>query len=515
MTSEKTSAPIEFDDLKQAKAWVRLLYQVSEEFSTSLDLDEVLGRVLSMTVKVVGATEGSIFLVNPRGEVTRSFIARAELPPEVRIPTIQTVMDEGFAAWVYHNNASAIIADTDEDERWVTFPDDRLKTRSAIGLPISNQEGIIGLLTLTKSEKGAFRDNHFTLLKPITEQAARAIDNAALYTRTRNERRTLDAVIHAVQEPILVFNPSDDLVLFNRAAENALNIDPQQDDIRLEHLITEPDLVAFIKDENKDQAQLALKNGRMYECKQAWIPALGYVVSLYDITTLKQLDQMKSEYVSHVSHDLKNPLSLIKGYAGVLPESPDQIEEYSGRILHAVDRMQELIDNILDMGAIEMGIKSEFEDLDLTSTIEMVIDELGTMANNRKIRLKNDSSDKPLKVVGAPVRIHQAISNLVGNALKFTPEGGEIEVGAQPGHGERVQVWVKDSGPGIPVELQSKLFQKFSKLGQGATQRNEGHGLGLAIVKAVADAHGGEVWVESRPDEGATFWFSLPVTTQN
>jgi hypothetical protein len=112
-------------------------------------------------------------------------------------------------------------------------------------------------------------------------------------------------------------------------------------------------------------------------------------------------------------------------------------------------------------------------------------------------------------VICAPVRIHQAVSNLVGNALKFTPENSTIEVGAESAD-NKLNVWVRDSGPGIPPELQSRLFQKFSKVGQDATNRNEGHGLGLAIVKAVVEAHGGEVWVQSAAGEGATFWFSLP-----
>jgi signal transduction histidine kinase len=462
-----------------------------------------------MTVRVVGASEGSIFLLNERGEVTRSFIARAELPPEVRVPTIRTVMEKGFAAWVHQNKTNAVIPDTAQDERWVSFPDDRLASRSAIGLPILQRDLFIGLLTLTSPEIGIFSEHHLQVLQPIVDQAGRAIENAALYTHTRFERATLDAVIHAVQEPILVLNEANQLILFNKMAEVVLGIRGLDAEKPLDQTIKNPDLLAFILDESVSHIQITIGEGRIFECNQVWIPALGQVISLHDITTLKKLDQLKSEYVSHVSHDLKNPLSLIQGYTHMIKDDPSQAAEMADRILHGIHRMTELIDNILDMGAIEMGIQSEFQEINIVDTINAVLEEFAPKAKEKAITLKNVASASKLNVICAPVRIHQAVSNLVGNALKFTPENGTIEVGTESAD-NKLNVWVRDSGPGIPPELQSRLFQKFSKVGQHATNRNEGHGLGLAIVKAVVEAHGGEVWVQSAAGEGATFWFSLP-----
>lgn len=518
MNSKDTSSTDRREEA-QNRAWVELLFNVSREFSSSLELDETLGRVLSMTVQVVGASEGSIFLLEGNGAVSRSIIARSELPPEVRRPTIETVMREGFAGWVYATREAMLLTDTKDEPRWHEFDDDRLQTRSAIGLPIQRREAVIGLLTLTHPEPKRFTTEHLNVLRPIAEQAAQAIENAALFTRTRNERATLNAVIQAVLQPILVFDESQTLILHNHSARQALALAHTDIGRAMATVLVEPALLAFCQSARPQEEpvrEIQFSDGRVFDCSLERVPGLGVVVSLHDITTLKRLDALKSEFVAHVSHDLKNPLSIIRGYAGILAEEAGAeaaAGQYAGKILGGVERMQELIENLLDIGKIELGIESEYEALDVAALARQVLDTQSTLAEEQGVTLSGEELPKGLMVKGARIRLEQALTNLVGNALKFTPAGGQVTVGGGL-EGEYAQLWVRDSGPGIPPALQARLFQKFSKLGQAGTQRAEGHGLGLAIVRAVAEAHGGRVWVESTPGEGSVFRFSIPLESK-
>jgi signal transduction histidine kinase len=230
------------------------------------------------------------------------------------------------------------------------------------------------------------------------------------------------------------------------------------------------------------------------------------------VTTVEEIDALKSEYVAQVAHDLKAPLGVILGYVGLLEESPglsEEEREHVGHILHSIGRMDTLIDNLLDLGRIEMGIEAEFRVMDVGAVVREAVANQQRAAIKNRVSLSAQVGDALPAVNGAPPRLGQAVSNLVGNALKFTPAGGSVTVRAGPEGGQAV-VRVVDTGPGIPPSMHAKLFQKFSKLGQKETAEHEGNGLGLAIVKLVVDAHRGRVWVESQTGQGSTFAFSLP-----
>ena len=172
--------------------------------------------------------------------------------------------------------------------------------------------------------------------------------------------------------------------------------------------------------------------------------------------------------------------------------------------------MRDFIDDLLDLSRIEMGIEAEFKPIDMNGVMLASVTNMQALAIQNGVRLVTEPSEGELMVNGSPIRLGQAISNLVGNAIKFTPVEGVVTIstGVEDGLGV---VRISDTGPGIPPVLQGKLFQKFSKLGQDATREGEGHGLGLAIVRSVVEAHGGRVWVESREGEGSIFAFGVPV----
>ena len=514
MTKRKNNLlPNPLDEGQLYLGWVELLYEIIRQFASTLDLDEVLGTVLNMTVQSVGANEGSIFLLDNAGWVKRSILARGNVPPEVKIPTLVTVMSKGFAGWIYQNRRADIIHDTKNDPRWIPLSDDTLASRSVIGVPLIRREGIVGILTLTHPQPNIFTAWHLELLNAIARQAASAIENAQLYTQANNERQMMQAVLGAVQESIIVVDHRDRVIFWNTAAQQSLGISEKARNKPVKSVLTEDALLNFFQMAEGERRfkQIALGDGRYFECSLVRVPNIGKVLAMHDITSFKTLDALKSEFVSHVSHDLKNPLMLIGGYAAMLEEDlHGESADHAGNITQTVERMRNFIDDLLDLSRIEMGIETEFKPVDMNGVMMAAVTNMQALALQNGVELATELGEGELLVKGSPVRLGQAISNLVGNAIKFTPAGGKVTTCTGVEDGLAV-VRISDTGPGIPPALHSKLFQKFSKLGQETTRNGEGHGLGLAIVRSVIEAHGGRVWVESQPGRGSEFAFGVPV----
>jgi signal transduction histidine kinase len=499
---------------------VELLYEVTRQFASALELDVVLGQVLSLTVQSVAAAVGSIFLLDPTTlQVTQSILARKNLPPEVKRPTLRTVMSKGFAGLVVQKRQADMISNTENDPRWHVFPDDSLAVRSAIAAPLIRNEQVIGVMTLTHPEPDWFSAEQLELLETIASQAASAVEKASLYSRANSDRLMLRAVIAGVQDIILVTDTQNRLILANPAAQKSLAIDESSQGRSIHKVLSEPSLLALYRDAHPNgdvRRDATLQDGRVFDCTLVRIPTVGKVLAMHDVTTFKRLDDLKNEFVTQVAHDLKAPLGVIYGYASLLSSLPSLEEQeneiYVQPILGAITRMRALIDTVLDIGRIQMGIEAEFVPVNIAQVLPGVVHNLNKLADEKEITLAVEAPADLPAVIGAPMRLEQAVTNLVGNAIKFTPNGGSVTVRAGQENGQ-VVVSVTDTGPGIQPALQTKLFHRFARLGQSDTIQQEGHGLGLAIVKSIVDAHKGRVWVDSETGRGSTFAFALPATT--
>jgi signal transduction histidine kinase len=477
----------------------------------------VLGQVLSLTTQSVGAAVGSIFLLDSHGQVVRSILARRNMPPEVRTPTLETVMSKGFGGWVYQQRRADLIRDTRSDPRWYVFPDDPIAVRSALAAPLIRGQQVIGVVTMTHPEPGRFDQEQLELLEAIATQAASAVEKAALHTSVSNDRAMLRAVIGGVQDGILVIDPQDRLLLANPAAQAVLGINDNAYGTPVAAALQEPALAALIvgrPDDGSVEREVTLADGRVYDCNLVWLPQIGWILTMHDVTAFKQLDQLKNELVSQVAHDLKAPLGIVYGYISLLTRlpniSPEDDATYLKPIAQAISRMRALIDNILDIGRIEMGIDAEFEMADMVSIVANAVTNLRAKSAAKGIALEMELGEAP-PILGALMRLEQAVTNLIDNALKFTPAGGSVVVRLQQ-EGEELAVTVTDTGPGVPPEAQGRLFQRFARSGHVETIGQEGHGLGLAIVKSIIEAHRGRVWLQSELGQGSTFAFSLPIS---
>jgi two-component system phosphate regulon sensor histidine kinase PhoR len=263
--------------------------------------------------------------------------------------------------------------------------------------------------------------------------------------------------------------------------------------------------------------EIRAPDGRTFSASVSSLAGGGRVLTMRDITYLKELDQMKSDFVSTVSHDLRSPLTYMRGYTSMISMVGDLNAKQQGfveKIMVGIDQMTALIDDLLDIGKIETGVGVEIERCWLPEVVQAVVDDLGMWAHREQIELIANLPPQVPATMADKTLIRQAIRNLVENAIKYTPGPGRVEASLTVREGWIV-ISVSDTGVGIAIEHQRRLFEKFYRVKRRDTVHIKGTGLGLAIVKSIADLHSGKVWVESKLDEGSTFYLAIPLISLN
>lgn len=275
---------------------------------------------------------------------------------------------------------------------------------------------------------------------------------------------------------------------------------------------------------NIDEMILRLK--KVLVEKQRFLKMKDYIEQLERANKeLKRIDQVKSEFVSIASHELRTPLASIKNAIQlILKGKTGEINEAQNKFLTMADRninrLTNILNSLLDLSRIESGrINMKFQNVQLKDLIELTATSMQPQADEKSINIKLDIPQSLPDVYGDPEKIEQILVNLIGNAIKFTPNGGSIQVSARPfykegdsDHGGMVSISVKDTGPGIPKEHLEAIFEKFHQVEDSIHRATGGTGLGLAITKGLVEAHYGKIWVESELGKGSIFTFTLPIS---
>lgn len=241
----------------------------------------------------------------------------------------------------------------------------------------------------------------------------------------------------------------------------------------------------------------------------------GCVLMFHDETAIRRTERMRRDFVANVSHELRTPLSAIKGYAETLLEGALEDKAVSWDFVkvifrHAI-RLSDLVSDLLDLSKMEAeGFTPEFLAVHLPTLIEKVRAMTSDRAAAKAIQLQCTIEGPLPAVQGAPGSLEQVFTNLVDNAIKYTPEGGAVAVVARQLSDGMVEVRVKDTGMGIEAKHIPRLFERFYRVDKARSRDLGGTGLGLSIVKHIVQLHGGDIWVESTPNKGATFIFTLP-----
>jgi len=352
----------------------------------------------------------------------------------------------------------------------------------------------------------------------LAGQTALAVANARHFLTAEIGRKRLEAILTSTSDPILVTDPKGQVSLANPAALRAFSggkeliTSPKQ--IRLPQELSE---LMRATNEGVHSIELPLPDGKIYSATASTVYAEGRAVNrvcfLRDITHFKQLDALKSEFVANVSHDLRAPLTLMRGYATMLEMAGSLNEHQLGyvhKIVLSVENMTRLVNNLLDLGRIEAGVGLQLELVTPKDLVEKALNDVQLQATQKRIQLSADLPTEGLPLIEADsALLNQALHNLLDNAIKFTEAGGKVQVGVRV-KGDQLIFAVRDNGIGIAPLDQPRLFDKFYRVKRPGS-KSGGSGLGLAIVKSVAERHNGRAWVESQLGRGSTFYISLPI----
>jgi len=342
----------------------------------------------------------------------------------------------------------------------------------------------------------------------------------ALLQQRVEELQKLDSIVEHIEDGVIILDDKSNLLLINSAARRAFGL--WQDEVvegkPLNEVLPNPDLKILLNESITNPLphnEITFEDGRVLSAQCTPIPRIGIAITMQDITYLKQIDRLKNEFVHTVSHDLRSPLTAILGYVDLLdrvgPINNEQ-REFIIRVQNSVKNITALVNDLLDLGRIEAGFDSQKEVVPLEGIIRYALETLAIQISDKRLNLHlNLPTDIP-QMHGNPIRLRQMLDNLIGNAIKYTPEGGDITIDVE-GQSDQIILRISDNGPGIPPADQPHIFEKFYRA-SNVPKGVGGSGLGLAIVKSIVDNHQGRIWVDSLLGQGSSFTVVLPLYKQ-
>ncbi len=508
------------------------LLSITQAMVSRLNLRAVLRLILQASVDMLQGQSGLIAL---RTDGEFSFWASYGLPPAL-VSAFQPLVDnvpvaQSTEAFFIPDIAEKLQAIAEETE---------LLLRQVVALPMIVDAELLGVLFIFRSHSLRFSGDDRQILASFADYAAIAVNNARLYESAVTERRRLDALIESSADGIMVLKPDRSIERFNRAlvsltgwhAEDATQ--RHHDEIitwaRTAGQVTLEQATAqgWPTEESRPlyvEGELQRRNGSVISVGITYAPLmtragklLNIIGIVRDITRFREADALKDTFISVVSHELKTPVAIIKGYAETLsrPEArrnPALVEEMLGAITEESDRLAHLVDDLLDASRLQAsGLPFHaIEDVDLRGIARRILERYRHQTAQHTLVLIFDADFPDIR--GDQQRLEQVFDNLISNAIKYSPRGGEVRVEGTTKPAE-ILISVSDEGVGIPFEDQERIFDRFYRVEGPETRAVSGTGLGLYLTRAIVEAHGGRCWVHSTPGEGATFYVALPRETR-
>lgn len=506
------------------------LLEVTRALASSLDLRKVLQLILRSAVEILDGQIGLLAMRTRKGHlhvVATYGLSRHHLPrfrPLLEdIPYYRT--EEGW-----HLSRRDIL-----NRLHLVAKATGLNLRQVVALPLTFEKDFLGVIYIFRTSERPFTMEEEYLLHTFADHAAIAMRNAQLYTALQMERNRLRTIIENSADGIMILDAECRVEVVNKALSRMTGWSPEEAKGKPGNAVLHLENAT-----GPDPCQLLAKGERLQEpiTREGDIVRPGHprltvlatytplldeegelqyiIVNVNDITRFREAEEMKSTFISVISHELKTPVALIKGYAATLRREDVEWDEETIReglaiIEEEADRLTTLIDNLLDASRIQAGgLKLQFEEVHLPELIQDLAERF--QAQTKAHTLVVDVPEDLPPVWADPERVRQILSNLVSNAIKYSPHGGTIRIGAW--HEEdHVTVYVADQGIGIPEEEVPHIFDRFYRVDSSLRRRTQGAGLGLYLAKALVEAHGGRIWVHSKPGKGATFFFTLPIAT--
>lgn len=539
---------------RQQRALAEALWKSALVLSSTLDLDEVLKHILSNVEQVVPYDTASVTLIDGQEVRVLSTNLDAEAVPESASPEQRlTINHSHIVRQILKTGEPIIIDDLREQPEAITQWVEQIipEGRSYIGSPIGKGQKLIGCLSLISRQSNFYTVEHTERLKAFTAQATLSIENARLYTELERysniliqaveDRATelkftqdrVEVILNNSPDAILVLAKDNTIQTANRAFKRLLGysfndmfgmppdslIIPEHADLLLRHLSK----VKQAQEQGRVELVARHKNGTTFDVDIAMSPIVekndlyGMICSFRDISKLKEVERMKDVFVSNVSHELRTPITSLKLFANLLEKTPpEEQEELVEFLKREADRLHRIVEDVLRLSRLDQGrVEIHHKMVDLNELVKDYVHDRSLIAASRNLHLSADlQPDLPLLYTDEGL-LSQVLNVLLTNAINYTPGGGSIETSTrlQDMKGAPwVGFMVKDSGHGISVEEQKRLYERFFRGKVGRDSGEPGTGLGLAIAKEIVDRLGGRIEVESEgvSDRGTIFRVWLP-----
>ncbi len=507
------------------------LLDISRALTSQLSLSEVLRRILRSATEMLGGQAGLIALSDQEGNFTLR--ASHGIPPTVLHLFAPLLTDIPRS-----NTESFVIPELDRKMRLVAHAAG-MGLHQVIALPMTIGRELVGVIYIFRAYGGSFSANDVQLLQSFAHQAAIAVHNARLYEQVTTDKQRLDAILRHSADGIAILKPdlfieSINLALARMTGWRVEDASGVHHDEVIRWARREPGMdlsqavaggwplseqsVLYVEGDLQHVSGSTLSVGITYAPLFDDNRQLHNVIAnVRDITKFREAEAAKTIFISMISHELKTPVSVIKGYATTLSRDDvewDRATVHNGlRVIdEEADKLNDLIENLLDATRLQLGtFRLHFGPVALDELAEKLAEKFRTQTAIHTI--ETDFPDDFPVVQGDDRRLSQVLANLLSNAIKYSPEGGRISIGGRVAE-DSVQVFVSDEGIGLTPEQQGLLFQRFYRADNALTRQTQGAGLGLYIARSIVEAHGGHISVESEPGKGTTFTISMPLSRE-
>ncbi len=513
------------------------LNQISQSVATLFNFEETLFSIIGLITRQLGGDKGVLTLFDHKEKLLKAASPAFNLS-ESQIRDFRTRSDEGATGQAFCKGVPVLVEKIDPETAGTLTRAKILDVKSMLVAPLKVKSQTLGVFHVFSAKENNFRDEDLKLFSILTSQAAVVVNSSYIYRQIEEERKKDEALLSSIGEGVLAVDVNQNIILLNSAGEQITGFLQEElsDKTVLETIglldkkkqVVSPEqspitkVLADGKQSVLDEVYLKKRDGTFFPARFSVAPTrdaddkiIGAIVVFSDITHDLEVEQMKQELISIATHELRTPITGIKGYLDMIlagdtgevnAETKETLQEMSG----INQKLADLVDDLLNVGRIEQGrIEVKPVPMDLSQLSADIVKEMSIQAKQKNLELIYQKPENLPQVKADPDRTRQVLINLIGNAVKYT-EKGSVTVSLEPKEKEIV-CQVKDTGLGMSKEGQAKLFTKFYRVKTDKTRAITGTGLGLWITKQIVEMMNGKIWMESEEGKGSTFSFSLPM----
>lgn len=494
------------------------LNEITRAITSSLDLDEVVRQTIQQVHNSWHIEASSLWWLDETGQQLK-VLANVGTPSTI-LNDMRLPVNDGIAGavarsgkWIYTNDVASHPLHFRKVDEMTNF-----KTHSLVCVPLVFRGQVLGVMELLNKQDGPFGHEDVEKAQSIAAAVAIAVSNALLFKEAEAQKQHLEVTLEHNNSPILITDANGRVLLLNQEARKRLHLTPQVVGQRVADVLPMTELVTLLTGPlNELSDEVVMADGAVWLPRVAQIPDHGRILILQDITHLHELDEAKNHFTATISYDMRAPINQISQLTQQLSQTGSldgEQAELVAKIGQATDKMMGLVDGLLELAKANSGLGSQSQLCNMLEITTEAVRDHQSQAEAKQVELVLTAVGHIGMVLGNPVQLHRAISNLIDNAIKYSPAQEAVSV-VLASTNQHIQIKVHDQGSGVAESDIPHIFDTFYRGKEQAIADVDGSGLGLALVYSIAQAHGGNVSVESHNGDGSTFLLELPVTYLN